>query len=62
MNICGRVNMNNCDCKHASICNADPDKCTLAAESKVRSPDVIPGYSSRKISAMQGRPENDLAR
>jgi len=52
--------MNNCECKHADICSIKPTECTLDDESKIDNGDVLPGYSSSKISAMQGRPEKDL--
>lgn len=50
---------NNCDCKHSAYCCVNPKDCTLQSEDKRRSGKIM-GRTTKQISAMQGRPGQDL--
>ncbi len=52
--------MNNCDCKHASYCTSDPEKCTLSEEWKHFNSEKIFNRDTNEISSMQGHGEQDL--
>ena len=52
--------MNNCDCKYASYCKLDPLECKLENEFKHFNEDKIMNMTTKQVSGLQGRPQQDL--
>jgi uncharacterized Fe-S cluster protein YjdI len=52
--------MNHCDCKHFEYCKVDPNLCKLKDDPWIKPDGKILGRTTKEISKMQGRSDNDL--